>query len=170
MKTVTFKFYFLLTFIISFNSLGQTSRLSTQEIDDMKYMLEEEKLARDVYVFLDDKWNLRVFNNIKQSEQHHMDMVEYLLSTYKVSYKISDERGDFYNKKLQKLYNDLIKKGSKSEYDALEVGKTIELVDIEDLENAMKQTTNSEINDVYSRLIFASNNHLQAFNRNLSRF
>ena len=133
-------------------------------------MLEEEKLARDVYEFLDDQWNLRVFNNIKQSEQQHMDMVEYLLNTYKVSYDLSDERGVFYNEKLQNLYNDLIEKGSKSEYDALEVGKTIEIVDIEDLENAVNQTTNSEIRDVYSRLIFASNNHLRAFERNLSRF
>jgi len=64
----------------------------------------------------------------------------------------------------------LIEKGSKSEYDALEVGKTIEIVDIEDLENAKEQTTNSEIIDVYSRLIFASNNHLNAFERNLSRY
>ena len=133
-------------------------------------MLEEEKLARDVYEFLDDQWNLRVFNNIKQSEQQHMDMVEYLLNSYKVSYDLSDEGGVFYNEKLQNLYNDLIEKGSKSEYDALEVGKTIELVDIEDLENAVNQTTNSEISDVYSRLIFASNNHLRAFERNLSRF
>ena len=31
----------------------------------MKYMLEEEKMARDVYEILDNTWNLRVFNNIK---------------------------------------------------------------------------------------------------------
>lgn len=169
MKTVIFNYCILLITFGSFNSFGQEN-LSVQEVKDLKYMLEEEKLARDVYEFLDDQWNLRVFNNIKQSEQQHMDMVEYLLNSYKVSYDLSDERGVFYNEKLQNLYNDLIEKGSKSEYDALEVGKTIELVDIEDLENAVNQTTNSEIRDVYSRLIFASNNHLRAFERNLSRF
>ena len=169
MKTVIFNYCILLITFGSFNSFGQEN-LSVQEVKDLKYMLEEEKLARDVYEFLDDQWNLRVFNNIKQSEQQHMDMVEYLLNSYKVSYDLSDERGVFYNEKLQNLYNDLIEKGSKSEYDALEVGKTIEIVDIEDLENAVNQTTNSEISDVYSRLIFASNNHLRAFERNLSRF
>ena len=169
MKTVIFNYCILLITFGSFNSFGQEN-LSVQEVKDLKYMLEEEKMARDVYEFLDDQWNLRVFNNIKQSEQQHMDMVEYLLNSYKVSYDLSDERGVFYNEKLQNLYNDLIEKGSKSEYDALEVGKTIELVDIEDLENAVNQTTNSEIRDVYSRLIFASNNHLRAFERNLSRF
>ena len=170
MKTVNFNYFIILALIVSLNSFGQGVNLSVQEVNDMKYMLEEEKLARDVYEYLDDKWNLRVFNNIKHSEQHHMDMVEYLLNTYKLSYKISDERGVFYNEKLQKLYNELIEKGSKTEYDSFEVGKTIELVDIEDLEKANKLTTNSDINDVYSRLIFASNNHLQAFNRNLSRY
>lgn len=170
MKTVIFNYFILLITFGSINAFGQGDNLSAQEIIDMKYMLEEEKLARDVYEYLDDQWNLRVFNNIKQSEQHHMDMVEYLLNSYKVSYDLSDEQGVFYNEKLQNLYNDLIEKGSKSEYDALKVGKTIEIVDIEDLENAVKQTTNSEISDVYSRLIFASNNHLRAFERNLSRF
>jgi len=170
MKTVIFNCFILIITFGSFNSFGQGDNLSAQEVMDMKYMLEEEKLARDVYEYLDDQWNLRVFNNIKQSEQQHMDMVENLLNSYKVSYDLSDEQGVFYNEKLQNLYNDLIEKGKKTEYDALEVGKTIEILDIEDLENAVKQTSNSEISDVYSRLIFASNNHLKAFERNLSRF
>ena len=170
MKTAIYKWLVILISVSSFNAFAQGDNLTAQEVNDMKYMLEEEKLARDVYEFMDDKWDLRVFNNIKQSEQHHMDMVEYLLNTYKISYNLSDERGVFYNEKLQNLFNELIEKGSKSEYDALEVGKTIEIVDIEDLENALKQTTNSEIIDVYSRLIFASNNHLNAFERNLSRY
>lgn len=169
MKTAIYKWFVLLITISSFKAFTQ-DYLSAQEVNDIIYMLEEEKLSRDVYEFLDAKWDLMVFNNLKQSEQHHMEMVEYLLSNYKVSYKISNESGVFYNNKMQKLYDDLIEKGSKSEYDALEVGKTIELVDIKDLENAMKQTTNSEIKGVYSRLIFGSNNHLRAFNRNLSRF
>ena len=71
---------------------------------------------------------------------------------------------------LQKLYNDLTEKGLKSRQDALEVGKTIEITDINDLEKAKKLTTNSQIKDVYSKLIFASNNHLRSFNRNLSKF
>ena len=170
MKTAIYKWLVILIFISSFNAFAQGDNLTAQEVNDMKYMLEEEKLARDVYEFMDEKWDLRVFNNIKHSEQQHMDMVEYLLNAYKISYNLSDERGVFYNEKLQNLYNELIEKGSKSEFDALEVGKTIEIVDIEDLENALKQTTNSEISDVYSRLIFASNNHLNAFERNLSRY
>jgi len=170
MKNLAFKSTILLVLIISLNGFSQTTNLSDQEVKDMKYMLEEEKVARDVYEFLDTKWNLMIFSNIKQSEQQHMDMVEYLLNINKITYRLSEKRGKFYNESLQKMYNDLIEKGSKSKYDALEVGKTIEVTDIADLENALQNTSDSEINSVYSRLLFASNNHLRAFNRNLSRF
>jgi hypothetical protein len=169
MKNAIFKFSVFLILTISSNLFAQTD-LSSQEIKDMKFMLEEEKVARDVYEYLDTKWDLRVFNNIKQSEQRHMDMIESLLNAYKISYQIYDERGVFNNEQLQTLYNSLIKKGSASKQDALEVGKLIEVTDIEDLEKASRFTDKEDVKDVYSKLIFASNNHLNAFNRNLSQF
>lgn len=170
MKIAIFKIPLIIISLLSLDTFCQSTNLSTQEITDMKYMLEEEKVARDVYEFLDAKWDMRVFNNIKQSEQRHMDMVENLLNANKVTYKLHDEEGKFYIEDLQTMYNNLIEKGSKSKYDALEVGKMIEVADIEDLEKAIKKTSKSDISDVYSKLIFASNNHLRAFNRNLSRF
>ena len=169
MKFVIFKIPFIIISLLSLDSFCQSTNLSTQEITDMKYMLEEEKVARDVYEFLDTKWHMRVFNNIKQSEQRHMDMVENLLNANKVTYKLHDEQGMFYNEDLQTIYNNLIEKGKKSKQDALEVGKMIEVIDIEDLEKAIKNKSKTDISDVYSQLIFASNNHLRAFNRNLSR-
>ncbi len=39
------------------------------------YMREEEKLARDVYDYLYEKWNAIIFDNISNSEQIHMDRV-----------------------------------------------------------------------------------------------
>ena len=170
MKIAIFKIPLIIISLLSLDAFCQGANLLTQEITDMKYMLEEEKVARDVYEFLDAKWHMRVFNNIKQSKQRHMDMVENLLNANKVTYKLHDEQGMFYNEDLQTIYNNLIEKGKKSKQDALEVGKMIEVVDIEDLEKAIKKTSKTDISDVYSQLIFASNNHLRAFNRNLSRF
>ncbi len=170
MKNAIFKILFIIFSLISIDAFCQGNNLSTQEVIDMKYMLEEEKVARDVYEFFDDEWHMRIFSNIKQSEQHHMDMMEYLLNSNKISYKLNSERGVFYNEHLQTMYNKFIEKGSKSKQDALEVGKMIEVVDIKDLEKALKKTSKVDISDVYSQLIFASNNHLEAFNRNLSRF
>jgi len=157
-------------FILMISIIGFSQERSTIEIIDMKFMVEEEKVARDVYERLDDKWDLRIFSNIKQSEQRHLDMMENLLNTNKIDYEISDEQGVFYNKELQQIYDDLIEKGLKSQYDALQVGKQIEETDIADLEEAIANTKDIYLKQVYSNLLRASENHLRAFNRQLSRY
>ena len=40
------------------------SPLSSQELDGILLIREEEKLARDVYLTLYDKWQIPIFNNI----------------------------------------------------------------------------------------------------------
>jgi len=170
MNNVIKKTIIAIVILFSINTFSQNISLSKNVINDMKFMVEEEKVARDVYEYLGEKWNLKVFNNIKQSEQRHMEMMENLLNTNKIAYHLSDKRGVFYNKNLQKMYNDLIDKGSKSRYDALEVGKLIEVTDIGDLEKAIKNTTDTYIHQVYSNLLRASENHLQAFNRQLAKY
>ncbi|MDY0780982.1 DUF2202 domain-containing protein [Tenacibaculum sp. IB213877] len=152
----------------SFQSKAQ--KISSKEINDMKYMLEEEKVARDVYDFLGEKWGVRVFDNIKRSEQRHIEMMQNLLEVNKVAYQLNNQNGRFYNKDLQKMYNDLIARGSISLKEAFEVGKLIEETDIKDLEEAIKNTDSSFSKQVYSYLLRASKNHLRAFNRQLSKY
>lgn len=170
MNNVTNKIVITIIAFSSMNFYGQNTSLSDEVIKDMKYMVEEEKLARDVYEFLDNTWNIRVFNNIKQSEQRHMEMMESLLSTNNVEYELSEENGVFFNEELQKMYNELIEKGSKSKYDALEVGKLIEVTDIKDLTEAIENTNDSKLITVYTNLLKASKNHLKAFERQLSKY
>jgi len=170
MNNVINKIVITMVVISSMNFYGQNPSLSDEVIKDMKYMVEEEKLARDVYEFLDTTWGIRVFNNIKQSEQRHMEMMQSLLSTNHVEYDLSEENGVFFNQELQKMYNDLIAKGSISKYDALEVGKLIEVTDIKDLTDAIENTNDSNLITVYSNLLQASQNHLKAFERQLSKY
>ncbi len=169
MSNVINKTVIILLILFSMNSFSQNTSHTEQTIADMKFMLEEEKVARDVYEYLDDMWNLKVFNNIKQSEQQHMDMIQTLLDDHNFEYKLSDKRGVFYNDDLQKMYNNLIEKGGKSRHDAFLVGILIEETDIADLEKAIANTNDEYIRQVYSNLLRASNNHLRAFNRQLSR-
>lgn len=167
MKTVIRKTIMLLFILFSINAISQNS--TTIEDNDMKFMVEEEKVARDAYEFLANQWNLKVFNNIKHSEQRHINMIQDLLNKNNIDFKVSTKRGVFYNNDLQTLYDDLIKKGSKSIYDALEVGKLVEEKDIKDLEEAIKNSENDEAKQVYSNLLKASQNHLKAFNKQLSK-
>ncbi len=138
--------------------------LSEKDKDTLVYMREEEKLARDVYLSLYDKWGENIFSNISKSEQRHMDMVKVLLDKYNLNDPIvNDIRGEFTDETLQNLYNDLIAQGNKSPLDALKVGATIEDVDIYDLENAMAETENADIINIYTKLRNASENHMRAF-------
>ncbi len=64
----------------------------------------------------------------------------------------------------------MIAKGEASLKDALTVGVEIEELDISDLENLMSaDEVPADFEKVYGKLLKASYNHLNAFNRQLAR-
>ena len=145
-------------------------KLSPQEIKDLLYMREEEKLARDVYLTLYRRWRLPVFRNIARSEQRHMDIMEVLIRKYGLKDPAKNQIGVFSNSHLQSLYNKLVAQGEKSLIDALKVGALIEELDITDLKRAMAETDNQDIKIAYANLMKGSRNHLRAFTRILRRW
>ena len=140
--------------------------LTPAEANDLLFMREEEKLARDVYMAMYDEYGLRVFNNIPKAEQRHMDAILGLLNTYGLEDPVLGI-GEFANAELQGLYDDLVAAGLQSKQDALMVGALIEEVDMEDIVAAMERTNKSDILAVYGNLLAGSENHLNAFVRNL---
>jgi len=142
--------------------------LTAEEIKWLVYMREEEKLARDVYRFLYQKWNLTVFDRIQESENRHFGAVGTLLARYGApDPAANDVAGLFSDPKLAALYADLTAKGSLSVKDALDVGVWIEKADIADLEDALKGATKLDIKRVYTNLLDGSLSHLEAFEANL---
>lgn len=139
------------------------------EKEDLLFMREEEKLARDVYQILYETWNLPFFSNIAQSEQTHTEAIRDLLEKYEIIDPVSDDRnGVFQNTELQALYKSLVEKGLQSETDALTVGVMIEELDIKDISESISRTDNADIALVYENLMRGSRNHLRAFNRQLT--
>lgn len=147
----------------NFISTLPSEALNGTEIEGMRYMREEEKLARDVYLSLYEEWNDPIFDNIARSEQRHMDAVKTLLDTYGLDDPTPEERGFFYDADLQALYESLLEKGKISLADALKVGATIEDLDIFDLDEKLAQTDNTDIQTVFQNLKKGSRNHLRAF-------
>ncbi len=139
--------------------------VSSAENSGILFMREEEKLARDVYLYLYEIYPLRPFLNISKSEQAHMDAMLYLIDTLNLVDPVGENpEGVFQNQELQTLYNELIERGSKSQEEALRVGALIEEVDIKDIQTELgKYATNEEVFRVYTNLIRASGNHLRAF-------
>jgi len=137
--------------------------LTQVEKDDLTFLREEEKLARDVYLYSYDKYGEDIFNSISQSEQKHMDKVLSLLKKYKINDPALIERGVFNNQILQKLYIDLTNQADISLAEALKVGAKIEDLDIKDIDLNMGRTVNEDLQDLYIKLGCGSNNHMRGF-------
>ncbi|MBL9022504.1 MAG: DUF2202 domain-containing protein [Myxococcales bacterium] len=140
--------------------------LSQAEADSLRFMREEEKLARDVYRALDDYG--KPFSNIQGSEQQHFDSIGVLLDRYDIPDPAEGRaEGDFENADLQALYGTLVEEGAPAQRAALVVGCRIEELDIRDLEAAKDDTDREDILAVYDALLLGSRNHLRAFHGKL---
>jgi hypothetical protein len=135
---------------------------------NLAYIIEEEKLAYDVYTVLGDLWGSRTMSNITNSETSHQSQVATLLVSYGIADPRSSEIGVFTNPDLQALYNTLIAQGSVSEQAAMEVGVFIEETDIADLDAMMATISEQDVLTVLESLRSGSVNHLAAFERQLA--
>ena len=157
---------FVALFVLSSCTKDQTveSLLTEQEKSDLIFLRQEEKLAHDVYVYAYQKYAHFVFNNISNSEQTHIDNMTALLSKYNVVDPAAGmANGVFADSDLQNLYTQLITKVNLSLADALEVGATIEDLDISDIDRFYANTTKTDILKVYDVLNCGSRNHLRGF-------
>jgi hypothetical protein len=151
---------------------AQAQTYSPEAISDLRYMIEEEKLAGDVYRAFGVLYpTIKPFQNIPKSEDQHVAtlVTQAGLAGMNVSDLTSLPANTFLNTSLQSLFTSLVAQGSTSSFAALSVGRDIELLDIDDLTNAMaKISTSSSLYGAYGSLRNASYNHLNAFNRHLA--
>ncbi len=155
---------FLLVSLLGYSKTTYSNQiiLTNEEVNDLTFLYEEEKLARDVYYFAYEKYELEIFKTIASSEQNHMNKILSLLKNngIKTPNKLN---GEFSNHKIQELYNKLTKQSEQSLIEALKVAVTIEELDIYDIESFKKRTDNSLILNVYTQLTCGSKNHLRVF-------
>ena len=142
-----------------------TNTKTTEELT--LYLIEEEKLAHDVYTIMYQKYGAQVFGNILESESTHQARVLTLLETRNIADPRSAEIGVFKNQELQTLYNTLIEQGNISATEAYKVGVIIEEKDIADISAQLATTTDQDVVDTLESLRQGSENHLRAFNRKL---
>jgi hypothetical protein len=150
------------------SALITTSDLTSSELASLLKMKEEEKLARDVYSVLSQKWGSQVFTNISKAENNHLNAIVLLLTNYGSTETSIGEAGLFANAAVQTLYNDLVAKASVSVEEAYKTGALIEEMDIKDLDEALATTTNENVTLIFENLLKGSRNHLRAFNLQLT--
>ena len=161
----------------------QTPGLSDLEVDDLMFMREEEKMARDVYSelyrhFKEDGTEMIILARIALSEQRHMDAMLNLLDKYQLDDPAAGlEPGEFDHPVLAALYHNLVSDSENNETilgepaeggkvspgAALYVGAWIEERDMIDIMHAIANTSRADIVGVYTSLLCGSREHLRAF-------
>lgn len=149
---------------LSENEIDLTLTLTEDEVSDLLFLREEEKLARDVYLYSYNKYGQQIFKNISDSESKHMNSVLELLNKYNIEDPVLDEVGKFKDEHLQEIYDALIEKSEVSLIEALLVGNTIEDLDIYDISKNEERTDREDFLTVYNSLKCGSRNHLRSFN------
>ena len=167
----------------------------TQELkDSLAYMGNEERLAYDLYMnlysYFKENYNLKIrqlYNIAQRSESRHIATVQELVKRYNI--KVSDltivdenvvnsnnmladnmPSGVYDIAKIQELYDTLYAMGKESKEDALKVGCMVEVTDINDLNEYLKQAQDSNAKDIQAAFEFlreGSYNHYWAFDKGL---
>ena len=146
-----------------------TASLSAHAARHLATLREEEKLGRDVYTVLYDRWGVEAFKKIAAAESRHMEAVKKLLDKYGIEDPVgSNPPGVFTNDKIQTAYNDAVAKGTTSLENAYKVGIAIEKADIALVRDLMGDTTRRDIKLVAMNLLTQSLNHLAVFDALLS--
>jgi hypothetical protein len=147
-----------------------TSALTEEEKNQLSYLYEEDKLARDLYLYLGNKWNNQLLKDIATgSEQKHMDALKALADNHGVPLP-DNGPGVFANSDLQKLYSQLAQQGSVSLVEAFKAAVLAEETDIHDLQQGIATTNHGDLKTVYGDLVHASSIHLTAFQHELSKY
>ena len=150
--------------------ITDTTPLAATEAADILYMREEEQMAHDLYTRWAGMYEVPVFSNIAASETQHISEVGLLMDRYGLpGDRAGNASAGYRNTTIQSLYTALAKKGDASQIGAFEAGLAIEEQDIADLDHTLAGTTRADVIQVWTNLRLGSENHRNAFLRQLDR-
>jgi hypothetical protein len=145
-------------------AMATNNILDSGDTASLLFMIEEEKMARDVYDALYEQTGLKIFDNISNSEQKHLDALLNAAAKLGVDTSaLNVDAGVFVNTQIADLYIQLLAQGSVSTTAALEVGVLIEATDIADLQETIATVDVTLLGQVYANLLNGSENHINAF-------
>lgn len=142
-----------------------TAPLTSAQAADLVALVEEEKLAGDVYAALAAELGDAKLARIAASEDRHAAALRSLLVRYGIADPTADyAAGVFPTAAAQALYDQLVARGSAGIIEAYAVGAEIERMDIDDLTDALAAASGRvDVQRVYTNLRTGSEHHLAAF-------
>jgi hypothetical protein len=129
-------------------------------------VVQEEKLAHDLYAVFAARYDAAVFDRIAVAESRHLTAVRALLQRYGATDPTANQpAGKFTDPAVQSTYDKLLAQGRQNLSAALAVGQQVERTDITSLKAALGGLTAPDVKQVYTHLLAASERHLTAFTR-----
>ncbi|WP_158277323.1 DUF2202 domain-containing protein [Opitutus sp. ER46] len=129
--------------------------------------VEEERMARDLYLAAAAKWDLPMFTRIAQAEARHEVALVRLATTANVSLPAA-QAGVYTSANLGELHTALMALVNESATGALKAGALLEETDIRDLRQLQATATDDPTRAVLANLERASGHHLAALTRTLA--
>jgi len=151
--------------ILALSGVQNATKIETPgpgDVQGMRFIWEEEKTARDLYISFYNETNQSIFIDLERSEQNHMDQVKSIMERYGVSTPVPDQ-GALENQTLIQIYTDLLSRGNRSGEEALMAAATFEEISIIDLQKEIAATDNQEVIAVYQGLLAGSRKHLRSY-------
>jgi len=143
--------------------------LAEDEIDDLLYMVQEERLAFDMYNTLYIEYELKIFQQIANSEEKHVAALSELISKYDLTNPNDNmDPGEYLDGVIQALYDQLLEQAMLSRNWAIQTGIDIESLDITDLNTVLARTDAKNLLQAYNHLVEASEKHLESFTEELN--
>ncbi len=152
--------------------------LSPDQKDRLFFIYQEEKVARDVYIYWGNEYpEESTFASIQLAEQRHMDAAQRLCEKYNIDISMIDESSDDYGVFKVPYLQDLYVACTSSEITdlqgALAVGVEVEETDIgtltETIDGKVLGEMPADVISTYETLREGSYNHLESFNARLAR-
>lgn len=131
--------------------------------------IDEERMAYRLYTEIGEAHpNMRPFQNFPHSEKRHFNaLVDYTQANFPGS---TDGKldGKFHFESTQALFDKWLTEGKASPQAAAQVGVQLEQLDIADIDEFLAQKPERELKQILENLRRGSENHLAAFQRQLS--
>lgn len=141
--------------------LGETARAA------LRFQLDEERMAGELYLALGEMHAARPFTNIPRAEARHRELLQNLAARAGLPIPAATVAGRYETAAIQARYDALLARGRGSPLEALKVGALVEEQDIADLRALAITTDQAELKAAIAALERGSQHHLNAFVRNL---
>lgn len=157
------------TFALNAQSLIGNHLRSKESI--VLYLLEQEKLAHDVYRSLDTMWVTDIFNRVANEEYQHVGKLSAVAAEFMINVPNHFNEypmGQFIDTKLRRLYGELMAAANFSLEDAYRACAALEERKMYDLKVALKEPNFELENLTYKALLLGSEDNFKVFVRALN--